>query len=107
MTDTTARMVEAEQAALAVKTYLKPALTLLRAEYGLMHLDIMQELERPEDTDRARKLALAMKVLNKVEQHLMGIILDGKIAQHKAERASEMADLTTDQRRWYEFGGGR
>lgn len=97
------RMVEAEQARDAFDRFMGPALATARADYLTKLADVAA---RPmSDPIRAgmEKLATGIKVVDEVEAQLRGLMMDGALAQRDARRASRLANLTTEERKWLSF----
>lgn len=101
--DTSARMVEAEQAEQAIRRFLKPALDTLKAEYLIKLADVAAKPMTANLRAGMEKLAIAIKVVDQVSGQLNALILDGNIARQDAERASRIADMTTEQARWASY----
>lgn len=100
MSDEAIRMARAEQASTALKEFLGPAFDVCRADY----LEKLGEVAaRPLTNDiRAgmEKLALGVKVLDEVRRQIEGLVRDGDIARECARRASDLAELPAEKKRW-------
>lgn len=103
MTDTTARLVEAERVAEAFALYMDPALDVCRVDY----VEKLAEIAAKPMTDANRaaleKLAVAVKVVDQVRGQIRSLMLEGAVAKRDAERAAQVAAMTTEQRKWYNW----
>lgn len=103
MSDEALRMARAEQADTALKQFLGPAFDVCRADY----LEKLAEIAAKPLTNDMRaameKLAVGVKVIDTVRAQIAGLVADGTFAQADAHRASELANLTTEKRRWAQF----
>lgn len=100
MSDEAIRMARAEQAKQAMERFLAPAFDLVRAEYIEKLADIAS---RPLTNDlRAamEKLAVGVKVIDQVRAQITPLVIDGEIARIDNKRATELAEMSTEKRRW-------
>jgi hypothetical protein len=100
MSDEALRMARAEQADVALKQFLAPAFDVVRADY----LEKLGEIAAKPLTADMRagmeKLALAVKVVDEVRAQILSLVLDGSLARDGATRASQIAALPVEKRRW-------
>lgn len=102
MTDETDRMVRAERVANAM-TVIAPYFDACRDSY----LDGIAALAIKPMCDNVRagieKLAIGVKVLDEVRAQVASSIADGTVAEADTRRASNLASLSTEKRRWAQF----
>jgi hypothetical protein len=96
-----ARRERAHRATLAYDEFINPMVDMLREEY----LAALSELavNEPWEAGKMTKLAVAQRVINKVDQHMKSIILDGEDVARKMSRAQEIMELPEAKRKWLNF----
>lgn len=82
----------------ALDEFLGPAMVPIRAEY-LAELTALAANE-PWSHAKITKLAVAQRVIDKVEQHIRVAVAQGEQAAHQLNRAREIAALPEARRRW-------
>lgn len=98
--DNAMRMAEAEAAELALQRFLRPAFDICRAEYTKNLMTIGAQPMSQATLAGITNLSVALKVLAEAQEQIETIVADGKVAKDGAERASRMAQLTNEQRKW-------
>lgn len=92
------RIAEAAAAAEAMARFIAPAFEVARSDYTAKLTKLYADLDDAK-VERARsKLALALRVLNEVEQQIQAIIMSGNVALHDQRHADRIANLPTHQR---------
>lgn len=103
MTDTLARIAEADAAKAAWDRFVSPALATIRADYMAK---LTAEATKPMEgraLQAVQNLSIGLRVAEQVEAQMKGLILDGAAAQKDMERASDLARLSPEQRRYAQY----
>ncbi len=102
MTDTTTdRMNRAQRANEAMVEFIGPALEVMRTDYMDKLRDVAAKHPmRGEPLAMVEKLSTALKIVDQIEVQMRALIADGTVAQADADRASNIARLNTEQRRY-------
>lgn len=77
--------------------FLAPAMAEIRAEY-IAALTMLAANE-PWETGKITKLAVAIKVIDKVDEQLSAIIAGGTVAEHAQARAEQIARIPETKRK--------
>lgn len=103
MSEEALRIARAEQARHALDQFLTPAFEQVRADY----LEKLAEIAAKPLTNDLRaameKLAVGVKVIDQVRAQITPLVIDGEIARIDNNRASDLANMTTEKRRWAQF----
>ena len=100
MSDDAARMVQAERAQAAMTEFCGPAFDLVREEYTAALIRSASAPQTPDNKAAVEKLALGIKIIDRIEGHIQALIVDGKIARNEARREARMNEMTTEEKRW-------
>lgn len=103
MSDEALRLARAEQANQALIQFLGPAFDVCRADYLEKLADIAAKPLTNDMRAAMEKLALGLKVIDVVRSQILSLVVDGNVAQSEARRASDLANMTTEKRRWAQF----
>ena len=103
MTDSLQRIAEAEQAKQAWDRYVAPALSVLRADYMAKLTENAVQPMEGRALAAVQSLSLALRVTKEVEGQMRALMLDGVQAQDDAARASKIANMGPEQRRYASY----
>jgi hypothetical protein len=104
VTDETARLARAEQAAQAFNEFVGPALAVIREEYLAKLQDIAStQAMAGVPLAMVEKLSTAIKITNQIEIQLRALIADGDVAKAELHRAGDMARLSNEQKRYASY----
>lgn len=103
MSDEAMRMARAEQADAAMKAFLGPAFDVCRTDYLEKLAEIAAKPMTADYRVGMEKLALGVKVIDMVRAQIEAVVADGRLATADAHRASDLANMTTEKRRWSAF----
>jgi hypothetical protein len=100
MSDEALRMARAEQAEAAMKQFLGPAFDLVRWDYLQALADAASAPLDATARAKMEKLALGIKVIDRVRKQIEGAVIDGALATADAKRANQLASLSAEKRWW-------
>lgn len=85
------RIDRSYRASNAMEEFVSPAIDAARTEY----LSALTRLaaNEPWETGKLTKLAVAMKVIELVEQHIRAAIVDGEVVSRENARAQQIASI--------------
>lgn len=89
------------RAAMAWDEFVEPALNAIAAEYMAALTSVAAS--EPWQSDKIVKLAVATRVIDKVQEHLRAAIMAGDSARAKIGRAHEIEQLPARKRKWIDF----
>lgn len=104
MSDAAYRMARADRAQKAHEEFVAPALKVIRDEYLAKLAEIAAKHPmRGEPLAMVEKLSTALKIVDQIEVQIATLIRDGEVAKAEADRAGNIARLSTEQRRYASY----
>jgi glycyl-tRNA synthetase alpha subunit len=100
MSEESLRMARANQAEQALTQFLAPAFDVVRTDYMEKLASIAAKPLTNDMRAGMEKLALAVKVVDEVRAQVTALVADGQVAQSDLRRASNIAELPSEKRRW-------
>lgn len=92
------RIDRANRARQALDEFLEPALDALLVEYTRKLVEV--STDEPWESGKISKLAQAMKVTDRVKQHIRALVTDGDAATASLKHAQDIAKLPVERRKW-------
>src|SRR4051812_32411812 len=93
MTENADRIAIADQAQAAYERFLSPAFAVCREEYAAKLTKLYATVEDAKGERVRTKLALAIRVLDEVEQQIKAVIVGGDVARHEQRGVDKIASL--------------
>lgn len=93
----------ANRARAAWDEFIEPFIASARADYITGLTDVAAN--EPWQSDKIVKLAIATRVIDKVEEQFHAVMLSGDSVARKAARAEQIAQIPARKRRWADMLG--
>lgn len=97
------RIAHSRRADAAIRDFLGPAFRIVIADYAAKHIELCTK--EPWESDKQRKLAMAISIAREVEKQIVAIVKDGDVAMSEKKRAEHIAAMPEAKRKWALMGG--
>jgi hypothetical protein len=103
MTEPLARIAEADAAKAAWERFVGPALATVRADYMAKLTDEAIKPMEGRALQAVQNLSIGLRIADLIEGQIRSLMLDGAAAQKELDRASDLARLSPEQRRYAQY----